>query len=753
MIVANRLPVSAKKVGATWRTVPGQGGLVAGLGPVMRRHRGIWIGRPEDGPDDPARRELIEGWKAAHGHVAVDLPPSVSRAFYDGYSNDTLWPLLHGFPSRVRFDPETWHAYRDTNDRFAQMVLDDWRVRDLVWVHDYQLMLVPDRIREAQPGARVGFYLHVPFPPAAIFRILPDRESVLRGLLGADYLGFQTHADLHAFRHTLLEVLGIESGMDRVDLGERTVRLAALPIGVVAEDWELLQSDPAVAERVRDLKRSYRDGKLVLAVDRLDYTKGIPERLRAFRRLLRASGEWRRRVTLLQLAVPTRERVPQYRALRREVSELVGEINGEFGTADWTPVVYLHRTVPRGELAALYAAADVAWVTPLRDGMNLVAKEYIACQTEGDGVLVISEFAGAAQEMGEAIRVNPYDEVGMADSLRRALEMDAQERRERMAALSARTRANSSYAWADRFIDGLTRASEARSAAMASGPEPLAVGSLVDGWRRAATRRLYVDYDGTLVPLASLPREAAPAEELVETLGRLAAQPGVEVVLVSGRPRADVDRWFGAIGGLWIAAEHGGLLRAPGGGWRTLRIGADAGWKGGVRPVLEHFAAQAPGSLVEEKEYSIAWHYRAADPEFGTALANELVGTLSRQLAGTELAVLKGSKVVEVRFAWANKGEVVRFIDAVRPAPEIQVAMGDDRTDEDLFRRLGGESWTIKVGPGPSAARHRLPSPVEARGLLAALAARDGDRDAEAGVGTSETELDDRVPQEVSGPA
>jgi trehalose 6-phosphate synthase/phosphatase len=691
----------------------------------MRESHGMWVGWPGDSsPEDPAgQRRLLADWVGRHGYVSVELPAELSRAFYEGYANDTLWPLLHGFPTRVVFDPESWVAYRDANRRFAETVVARHLPNDLVWVHDYQLLLVPELVRDARPDARVGFFLHVPFPSSEVFGILPQRDQILRGLLGADMIAFQTHSHLHNFRRALLLWLGLDSRMDRVEVGDRVVRLHALPIGVVPDEWTtLIHDDPAVGRRIRQLRTRHGSRQLILSVDRLDYTKGIPERLRAYRRLLRASPERRGRITLIQVAVPTREHVPAYQELRREVSELVGEIVGEFATPEWAPVVYLRRSVPRGELAALYAAADVAWVSPLRDGMNLVAKEYLTCQEERPGVLVISEFAGAAQEMAEAIRVNPYDEEGSVDALARALDMPEEERRERMLALHARVLRGDARTWAATFLEALREAAGERATDRSSEVRPLPVAELHSAFVAAHRRLVCVDYDGTLVPIVARPRDAVPTEGLADILRCLARSSGTTVLLVSGRRAQDLDRWFGHVDGLWLAAEHGALLRGPADGdWSPLHQGADSGWKGQVRPVLEHFVARTPGSLIEEKTFSLAWHYRQADPEFGEWLAKELADTLHALVAGTDLAILLGDKVVEVRFAWAQKGEALARLMSRIEVPDFTLAIGDDRTDEDLFERLAARDWSVKVGPGPTRARFRISRPTEVRALLAML--------------------------------
>jgi trehalose 6-phosphate synthase/phosphatase len=697
------------------------------MAPLMEQSDGLWLGWPGDAlPGEPeGRARLMKEWEEQHGYVAVEIPPRISRSFYEGYANDTLWPLLHGFPTRVVFAPESWHAYRDANERFAAAVATRTQPGDLIWAHDYQLLLVPQLVRDRVADARIGFFLHIPFPSSEVFRIVPEREELLRGLLGADSIAFQTHGDLHNFRRSLLQVLGLESTFDEVQVEGRPVRLSALPIGIQSEEWEhLISDDRKVAKRRAELERRHEGRKLIIGVDRLDYTKGLLERLRTFRRLLKGSPSWRGKVTLIQIAVPSRERVPAYAELRRTVAELVGEVNGDFGTPEWQPVVYIRRSVNKQELAALYSAADVAWVGPVRDGMNLVAKEYVACQHEGDGVLLLSEFAGAAQELGEALRINPYDEVGTAAAIERALDMDQDERAERMAALHERVHKNDAVRWAKRFTDGLEAATEPGASTMhAVRPEP-DVTKLRAAFDDAARRLLLLDYDGTLTEIRPRPQDAAPAPALKRLLRDLVALPDTTVAIVSGRSQVDIERWFGSIEGLGLAVEHGALMRAPGDTrWELLRGELDLSWKERVRPMLEQFADSAPGSLIEDKDYALAWHYRLVDAEFGAWLANELVTALENLLSGTELAVIHGNKVVEVRYAWANKGEVAALLAAPFRRRSFVLAIGDDRTDEDLFARLPRSAWTIRVGTGSTSARFRVSGPDKVKGLLRLLAA------------------------------
>ncbi|HEV3471323.1 MAG TPA: bifunctional alpha,alpha-trehalose-phosphate synthase (UDP-forming)/trehalose-phosphatase [Pyrinomonadaceae bacterium] len=737
VVVSNRLPFTLKRAGDGWRTERSTGGLATAMGPLLRQSGGIWVGWSGDASDleDPRRRKLLERRAAQDGYFAVDLPPEVARGFYEGFSNQALWPLFHHFPGLVNFDPAHWRAYREANERFRDEVVARLRPGDLVWAHDYQLMLLPALLREAVPEARVGFFLHIPFPSSSVFRLLPRREELLQGLLGADYLAFHTYGYLQNFRSSALRVLGVESRMDTVEYGGRHVRLDALPIGIAPREFtDLLDSDEEAQRRLSKLRERYRGRHILLGVDRLDYTKGIPERLRTFARLLRETEDLRGRVVLIQVAVPSREAVPMYEELRGEVDSLVGQINGEFSTPDWTPVVYLRRNLPRAELSALYAAADLAWVAPLRDGLNLVAKEYVACQRGGAGALVLSEFAGAASEMGEAFLINPYDEERTAETVRRALETPEEERRERMAALYARVVRNNVFAWGERFVRNLTDSAASRALGSAGKPRPLPEDEAAAAFRRARARRLLLDYDGTLVGFAKRPRAAVPPPDLPPLLERLSADPANVVVLVSGRSRGDLEGWFGGVRGLWLAAEHGAAVRSPQtGAWEMYRPDYDAAWKESVRPVFEHFVDRTPGSFVEEKEFALVWHYRMADPEFGAWLANELVSTLEQLLAETELRAFRGQKIVEVKPAWANKGEVLARLARADPPADFCLAAGDDRTDEDLFARLPEDAWTVRVGDGDSRARFFLPGPAELRAFLTRLADSAETRTAAAG--------------------
>ena len=725
LVVSNRLPLSIRKSkDGHWRSEPTSGGLQSAMAPILQRRGGVWIGWPGYGPRSREKGwdEQVERWRKERGYVAVDLPSDLARKFYQGYANQTLWPLFHSFTTRFDYDADLWAAYVAANRRFRDAVLEELEPGDTVWVHDYHLMLLPRMLREVAPETRIGFFLHIPFPASELLRILPRRDEVLRGLLGADLVAFQTHGDLQHFRASLLRLLGMPSQMDRVVSQGHSTRLDALPISIAPEELTgLLENDEATKKALADLRARYRGQRILLAVDRLDYTKGIPQRLRAFRKLLTGAPKLRGKVTLIQVAVPSREKIPEYEQLRHEVSALVGDVNGEFGQTDWTPIVFMRRGITRSELVALYAAADVGWVTPLRDGMNLVAKEYVACHRGADGALLLSEFAGAAAEMGEAFLVNPYDEERTAGALERVLALPVEDRQDRMAQLYRRVQRNNVFRWADRFLSMLDTVTT-RRVAQGERPDDLPVAEAVEAFKAASRRLLLLDYDGTLVPYADRPREAIPPAHVLSLLATLAAHPGVTLAVVSGRSRADLERWFGRIDKLWLIAEHGAAVRPPGKGWELVRGGPPPGWKAKVLPLLEHYLDRTPGSLIEEKEFALVWHHRLSDPEFGEWLANELVATLDEMLADTELQAIRGQKTVEVRLVWANKGSVLDRLEAENRDATFRLAMGDDRTDEDLFERMRERAWTVRVGEGRSMARHSVRTPAEVCAFLDRLA-------------------------------
>ena len=459
IVVSHRAPVEVESTtgGARYRRTIG--GLATALDDVLRARGGTWIAWA--GADAPS---VLKPSMTGLGYPirCTQLEAKELENFYGGFANQVLWPLCHIFPERCRFDRTFWLAYRDANAQYARLVEEEANPGDLVWVNDFHLCLVPEALRTRRVPARLGMFWHIPFPPPSVFGICPWREQLLRGMLGADLIAFQTDADTEHFLACVRAFLGleVEGDLPRVRLDDREVLLGTLPVGVdVARLGLEAASDSALAE-ARTLRETLGTEAVMLAVDRLDYTKGIIERLRGFERFLENHPDWRGRVSLIQITAPSRFRVPQYRAMKQTIDEMVGRIVGRFTASGRSPLVYLYTAFDHEQLAAYYRAADVALVTPLRDGMNLVAKEYVAAQAGGDGVLVLSEFAGAARELSEAVLVNPYEPEVVAQGIATALAMPAAERRSRMAMLLERVRTHDVHWWTSAFLLLLSGRSE-----------------------------------------------------------------------------------------------------------------------------------------------------------------------------------------------------------------------------------------------------------------------------------------------------
>ncbi len=722
ILISNRLPITVKVQGdGGLQVVPSAGGLATGLSRSHGNRGGLWIGWPGDVSRlDEAARAQLDTELANLRCVPLHLTADQVLRYYEGYANRVLWPVFHSMPESVPLEGRHYATYHQVNQRFADAVVEHWRPGDTIWVHDYQLLLVPGMIRERLPDARIGFFLHIPFPPFDVFRTLPWRAELLRGLLGADLVGFHTAEFLDNFTSTLHALLDLEVSGTEVHLPEgRVVEVGDFPMGIDAEWFESLALDPQVraeATAIREAAHA-RGQALVLGVDRLDYTKGIPHRLLALGRLLEQSEEHRGHIRMLQFAVPSRENVETYEAVRRQVEMLTSRINSRFGGNEEVPIHYLYRGSTPRQLVALYAAADVMMVTPLRDGMNLVAKEFVACRIDLDGVLILSELAGAAAEMPEALLINPYDIDQVARALRRALAMPREERGRRMDALRRQVREKDVHWWADEFLSRLDGLGTARLTA------PL-VDAIAAQVQTASARLLLLDYDGTLVPLVPRPEMAAPDAELLELLRQLAAQPGTSVHVVSGRPREVLDEWLGALP-IALHAEHGLWSRvARDGAWHRL-AGIATDWMERVRPLLEEFSARTAGTFFEEKSASLAWHYRLAPDDVGASEASLLQSRLNQLLndegLGEAVNVMAGNKVIEVRVHGVHKGRVVEaLVRELRGNPLI-LAAGDDRTDEDTFAALPRGAIAVHVGPQPSQAPLRLATPEELRSLLWAL--------------------------------
>ncbi|MFQ5658096.1 MAG: bifunctional alpha,alpha-trehalose-phosphate synthase (UDP-forming)/trehalose-phosphatase [Candidatus Methylomirabilales bacterium] len=719
VLVSNRLPVTVDRKKGELDFYPSVGGLATGLASLYKAQESIWIGWPGLVTEDLHKGEkeaVTERFNEEYRSHPVFLSQEDVASYYEGFSNRTLWPLFTYFPHHTSYDEELWEAYQRVNEHFRDVILNVVSQDDILWIHDYHLMLLPSLIREELPDVRMGFFLHIPFPSFEIFRLLPWREELLRGVLGADLVGFHTYDYVRHFRSSVRKILGAEEALDAVILENRLVRLDAFPMGIDYERFAGAVESPGVQREVRRIRDEVGQRQAILSLDRLDYTKGILERLDAFDLFLEENPEYKQRVTLILGTVPSRIGVEAYASLKKEIDARIGRLNGKYGSIGWVPVWYLYRMLDFSTLVALYHYADVALVTPLRDGMNLIAKEYLATKLDAKGVLILSERAGAEKELGEALVVNPNDPREVAGALREALVMSEEEQRERNEPMQWRLRRYGVLRWAEDFLDRLADAKERQRDFYAKALSHRDRKTLVEAYQESRSRLLLLDYDGTLTSFHLRPGKAVPDEDLAGLLARLSSDPANEVVLVSGRDRPTLEAWFGGerIG---LVAEHGAWSRRRGGAWRKAPP-ARNDWKPEISSILEWFVDRTPGASVEEKEFSLVWHYRRVDPDMAALRARELTDRLRHHVANLGLAALEGNKVVEVRNAGVDKGTAVQKWLQSREW-DFVLSVGDDVTDEDVFGRLPDTAHSLKVGMGPTKAARSVAAPEDVRSLLA----------------------------------
>ncbi len=710
--VSNRLPVT---VGETIKK--SSGGLVAALEGLSTEQFDLkWIGWPGSVVPEEKQAEVERILMKECGCVPIFLSEDEAAGHYEGFSNSSLWPLLHYMPNYMRYDPAWWEQYRSANQRFADKVLACAKPGDLVWVHDYQLMLVPAMLHEAMPELKTGFFLHTPFPSFETFRCHPKRNELVAGMLGADLVGFHTFGYMRHFRSTVLRLLGIESeiALIRTETGHRTA-LGVFPIGINAKKFEETLASPEFEQRLAEMHEADADKRIVLSVERMDYTKGILHRIEAIERFLEELED-RDTIKFIFVSVPSREGVEEYQELRAEVEAQVGRINGTYATLRSSPIRFIHDSVDFVDLCALYACSDVGLVTPLIDGMNLVAKEYIACQREHAGVLILSEFAGAAGELFNAVLVNPYDAQGVAEALREALALPEEERVSRNKPMRDRVLKYDARHWARSFIDQLSASREDTAPPDGERIEDLAhqLREAVAAQKRIA---LFLDYDGTLREIVRDPNAAKPNEGVRELLDTLRDRPNLDVTLISGRTSEDLDSWLGDYP-FNLIAEHGAALRPAGAReWERLDAGVSYAWKEEMLHILRLYEQSTPGSFVEEKKTSLVWHYRNTDPEFGTWKAHQLAVELGAIMANEPVEIRHGRKIIEASAATISKGAAVRRLLQEKHY-DLALCAGDDQTDESMFELKLPNLISLKIGPNPSRAKYRLRNPVEFREFL-----------------------------------
>jgi len=734
VVASNRLPVRLEVDGDTWTSHPSSGGLVTALQGVSGDR--VWVGWPGCSVPETLRDD-VRADLAKHGLAPVFLDAVQERLYYRGFSNSVLWPLFHYSSDRLDYEQEEWEAYVGVNEIFAQTLAESSPDGAMVWVQDFHLMLVPAMLRVLRPDLAIGFFLHIPFPSSELYRLIPRREELLLGLLGADQISFHTSDYARHFRSSCVRVLGLDVESDELRYGERRIGIGVHPIGIDTEGFREKLADPETAEHFEILRERYGQRRVLLGVERLDYSKGIRLKLAAYEHYLEQDPDRIESVVMLQVLVPSRLNHPEYQSLKDDIEGTIGRINGRFGRPGLPAIDYMHRTVSPPELVAMYRYASAGLVTPIRDGMNLVAQEFVLCQAVENaampacqGILVLSEFAGAAHSLSRSILVNPWNCEQTADAIDTALAMDPEERRRRMTPMAKLVEHMKSSHWAARCLESIAvAASHNRTSAHCPMLGDAGLQRLLAEFTGTACRHVFLDYDGTLREIVPHPEDAVPSRALLELLERLGSVPGTTVHVVSGRLRGDLEQWLGHLP-VQLCAEHGFARRAAGETEWHESDHVDLGWMPRLEQLLRDVTQEVPGSFIEVKPCSVAWHYRLTDVDYGPWRARELRNNLKAELSQDPIDILPGRKVLEVRAMGVHKGRYVQDVLAAAPDDAFVLCAGDDRTDMDLYRNAPESAWTIHVGGANEEASTFVESPATLRDVLAHLV-----RAANAGVG------------------
>lgn len=703
-IVSNRLPVKAKETSeGHFEFERSEGGLATGLNSLQTSYEQHWIGWPGVCLKRKADERKIKEELEQFNYHPVFLSATQYNNYYEGYSNSTIWPLCHYFYEFSKYRRGFWQAYQDVNRLFCKEVLKHIDDDSMIWVQDYQLMLLPGMLREGKSSLRIGYFHHIPFPSYELFRVLPERRNLLRGLLGADFIAFHTHDYMRHFISAVERTLHLEFKLNEVMVDGRAIHVDALPMGINYELYHEAPKKRPVKDAIKRMKSQFGKHKIILSVDRLDYSKGILHRLVGFETFLEKHPEYLNKVMLAMIIVPSRDKVSSYAEMKRRIDERIGAINGKYAGIGWTPVCYYYHAFPFEDLVAMYKLADVALVTPLRDGMNLVAKEYVATKDNDLGVLILSEMAGASSELSDAIQINPNDTDQISMAICEALKMPEEEQKERLQNMQDIVGKQTVKKWAGDFVDEWKEVIERNETLMKKYISKEVSLDIKHEYNASKRRLIMLDYDGTLAAFRRDPEKASPTTELKNMLRKLCDDERNTVVINSGRDHRTLDKWLGDLP-LSFAAEHGAFYKENGVWHENVEPQA---WDERLMSILREFEDKTPNSRLEVKATAVAWHYRKVDNWIGMFRAQQLMHALIPICSQNNLQIMRGNKIVEVKPAEYSKGSEVQRILNQRSYDFI-LAIGDDVTDEDMFRALPKEAVTIKVGYACDDARYNL---------------------------------------------
>ncbi|MBK5202350.1 MAG: bifunctional alpha,alpha-trehalose-phosphate synthase (UDP-forming)/trehalose-phosphatase [Prolixibacteraceae bacterium] len=704
-IIANRLPIKIfRDDNGKIQFQDSEGGLVTGLNSLNTKLEKHWIGWPGMNVDNKKERLSVKERLGEKNYHPIFLSAKQIKDYYEGYSNSTLWPLFHYFYSYIEFENRYWEAYKKVNSIFAENTLDIIRPGDIIWVQDYQLMLLPKLLRDKMPDINIGYFHHVPFPSYEFFRVLPERAELLNGLLGADLIGFHTPDYMRHFISAVERVLHRKFTLDRTNVGRRNVEVNAFPMGINYKKYHNAPNTPAVKKYSKSLCENYGNSQLILSVDRLDYSKGILHRIKGFANFLKDYPEYHNKVSLVMVTVPSRDKVARYAQLKIKIEEEISSLNGKYSTISWTPIYYFYHSLKFNELSAMYSRANIALITPLRDGMNLVAKEYLASKRNIPGVLILSEMAGAAIELTKAIIINPNDINQIEQSIVEALRMPNEEKMTRLRYMQKIIEKHDVKRWAQNFVGELNNMNKQNQKNNNKILSPALIKKIKKEYKNANHRLLLFDYDGTLSAFYNLSMDAFPRPDVINLLKKFKDDKKNYLLLNSGRDRRNLEDWFGSLS-IDMEAEHGSAYKKNN-IW-TDRV-VKMNWDKEILRILHSFVDKTPGAYLEEKETALVWHYRNVDIWLGILRENQLVNAMMTPCSHLGLQVMRGNKIVEIKSALFSKSTGTEEL-LKNNEYDFILSMGDDVTDEDMFRILPESAFSVKIGKISDSAKYNLP--------------------------------------------
>jgi trehalose 6-phosphate synthase/phosphatase len=720
IIVSNRLPISVNKIKGKLKFSTSLGGLATGLSSYVSNKSGnVWIGWPGIASDELTEKDKREIKKhlAHQGYIPVFLSQKQVDDFYNGYSNTILWPYFHGLPVRSIEEKQIdkwWRAYSSVNKQFSEAVLSEAKSDSQIWVHDYQLLVLPAMLRKKLKDSSIGFFLHIPFPEYKQFKRVEQDIQLLDGILGSDLIGFHTPSYVTNFLDSVGNIEGLDADRQEIKLENRIVRVGEFPMGIDYAKYAESSKQKDVQVLFKNYKKQYKGKKVIASVDRLDPSKGLIQRLKAYKQFLEDYPKKHGKVVFVMVAAPSRTDILEYKNLSNKLDKLAQEINDKFGQEDWAPLDYINQPIPFENVTALFKAADVAFITPIKDGMNLAAKEFVA--SNKDGILILSRTAGAAEELKDAILVDPTDLEDLVLALNKALNMRRRELKRRVNKMRRHLSTHTVQNWAKTFVDSLSQPLPGTPTFTKPLIGPLET-KLVKDYKAAKKRLFFLDYDGTLVSFSKNYAEAKPSQDLIDLLTRLGEDRSNEIVLTSGRSAKELDEWFGDLP-INLVAEHGAEIKKQNGSW-IKAIKDSTAWQKSLIPVIQEYVDLTPGSKLEVKRHSLVWHYRGVSPYIAQKNLVILRRTLGPSLKKKGLNIMQGNKVLEIKQAGLNKGSSA--FSWLNSSYDFVLALGDDVTDEDIFSVLPLTSVTIKVGRGLTKAQFRLGSNKDVIKLLKSL--------------------------------